>query len=109
MGLWTSSLRQYHDCMSLSVSVSPYPTHNPPVSLSLVPRFISHTSVPFVSYTRQVSTGTNSEWCTGAPENYGGAASFSLGSARAEVKDDQVTCTIDSLILQQPRFLQQQK
>ncbi|KAF2140288.1 uncharacterized protein K452DRAFT_319799 [Aplosporella prunicola CBS 121167] len=48
------------------------------------------------------ATGTDDSWCNDSPENYNGAASFSVTGVKASVSDNVVTCNIDSLVLEGP-------
>ncbi|KAJ9150413.1 hypothetical protein NKR23_g3689 [Pleurostoma richardsiae] len=48
------------------------------------------------------STGTNSAWCTGSPENYNSASVYAISGAKATVSGNTVTCTITSVTLTSP-------
>lgn len=50
----------------------------------------------------ETSTGTDSTWCTGSPENYNGASVYTVTGAKAEVTGDTVTCSIQSVVLESP-------
>ncbi|OKL56563.1 hypothetical protein UA08_08080 [Talaromyces atroroseus] len=48
------------------------------------------------------SSGTDSSWCTDTPTNYDDATVYSISGVSSTVGSDEVTCTIESLVLESP-------
>ncbi|KAF2656216.1 hypothetical protein K491DRAFT_597371 [Lophiostoma macrostomum CBS 122681] len=49
------------------------------------------------------SSGTDTKWCTNAPENYNSATNYAISGVSASVSNDVVTCKISSVTLQSPK------
>ncbi|KAF2183014.1 hypothetical protein K469DRAFT_635432 [Zopfia rhizophila CBS 207.26] len=49
------------------------------------------------------SSGTDTKWCTNAPENYNSAANYAVSGVSASVSNNVVTCRISSVTLQSPK------
>ncbi|KAF2114430.1 hypothetical protein BDV96DRAFT_647136 [Lophiotrema nucula] len=49
------------------------------------------------------SSGTDTKWCTNAPENYNSATNYAISGVSASVSNSVVTCKINSVTLQSPK------
>ncbi|KAF1979363.1 hypothetical protein BU23DRAFT_586592 [Bimuria novae-zelandiae CBS 107.79] len=49
------------------------------------------------------SSGTDTKWCTNAPENYNSASNYAISGVSASVSGKIVTCKINSVTLQSPK------
>ncbi|KAF1958365.1 hypothetical protein CC80DRAFT_469354 [Byssothecium circinans] len=49
------------------------------------------------------SSGTDTKWCTNAPENYNGATNYALAGVSASVSGNVVTCRIGTVTLSPPK------
>ncbi|KAF2476907.1 uncharacterized protein BDR25DRAFT_208653 [Lindgomyces ingoldianus] len=49
------------------------------------------------------SSGTDTKWCTNAPENYNSATNYAVSGVSASVSNNVVTCKINSVTLQSPK------
>ncbi|ORY02281.1 hypothetical protein BCR34DRAFT_591970 [Clohesyomyces aquaticus] len=49
------------------------------------------------------SSGTDTKWCTNAPENYNSASNYVLSNIQASVSGNVVTCKIGTVNLQSPK------